>query len=77
MGNIVTPAQQSKVSKLKSIVKTLTNQQRKIRTARTSEYVTLKRLYTQIQKLTQKKSAHGNRANGDMMQDDIRQVRFV
>lgn len=75
MGNIVSPAQQSKVSKLKGIIALLTAQQRKIRNARTKEYTCLKRLSNRMQCLTRKYNTSSS--NGDrfeMVEDDMLQV---
>mgnify|MGYP000156136907 CR=1 FL=1 len=75
MGNIVSPAQQSKVSKLKGIITLLTAQQRKIRNARTKEYTCLKRLSNRMQCLTRKYNTSSS--NGDrfeMVEDDMLQV---
>jgi len=78
MGNIFIPIQHSKVSKLKGIIRLLTSQQRKIRSARTNEYTRLKRLYRQMQTLTQKYSRDAKTcSSNDLIHDDIRQVRRV
>jgi len=78
MGNIVSPAQQSKVSKLKGIISLLTTQQRKIRNARAKEHTSLKRLSVRMQSLTRKYNTILSKGDVfDMVQDDMLQVDIV
>ena len=74
MGNVISPVQQSNVSKLKGIARVLNTQQIKIRTARSRECISLKRTSMRLQNMTKKYNKLQNCDLQDIAQDDMRQV---